>query len=54
VSDEHVILNRYTLTYKGVTRNLAVFADAGILLNFNEGANLGLLTDLTAIQVYEL
>jgi hypothetical protein len=37
-----------------VAGNLAAPADSGVLLDFNEGADLGLVTYFTSVQVDEL
>jgi hypothetical protein len=54
VSDEHLILNRNAFAYESVGRNLAARADDSVLLDFNEGADLGIVTDCAAIEVYEV
>ena len=52
--NEDVILDFYAFTDEGVTGNLAAFADTGILLDFDEGPNLGFVPDFAAVQIDEL
>ena len=54
VADEHVVFNCYALAYKCMTTNLAVVANPGPFLYLNEGANLGVVSNLAAIEVDEV
>src|SRR5215831_17084697 len=53
VADKHLILNRHTLADERVARNLASPSNASVLLNLDEGPNLGLITHLAAVEVDE-
>jgi hypothetical protein len=54
VSDKDPILNNDTFANKSVTRNLAAFAYAGILLDFYECADLCFISDLASVQIDEV
>jgi hypothetical protein len=54
VPDEDIVLNRYALTDKAVTRYLAAASDAGILLDLDKCAYLRLVADFATVQVDEL
>jgi hypothetical protein len=51
MSDEALILDRNPLADKRMRADLAPGSHAGILLNFNEGANSGLFTNTAAVKV---
>src|SRR6267143_761260 len=53
-SDEAVVLDGHSFADEGVAGNLAVLAEPGILLDFDEGADLGVVADFTAVEVDEL
>jgi hypothetical protein len=53
VADEYLVLDRHTLADKSMAGDLAPFADACILLNLDERADLALIANLTAIQIDE-
>src|SRR4029077_8568235 len=54
VADECVVLNRHAFADECMTRNLAVLSHSGVLLNFDERANLRVFTDFAAVQIDEL
>src|ERR1700733_3293910 len=54
VADENVVLNDYAFTNKCVAGDFAALADASILLDLHECANLGFIADFAPIQVDEL
>ena len=54
MADEHVILDGHAFADEGVAGDLAPPANAGILLNLDEGADLGFVADLAAIEIDEL
>ena len=51
---EHVVLNDDAFTNKAVAGYLASISDAGILLDLDECADLGLISDFAAVEIYEL
>ena len=48
------VLNDHTLADEGVARDLAVLPDPGVLLDLDKGADLGIVTHLTPVEVDEL
>ena len=52
--DEDFVLDRHAFTDEGMTRYLAPFADLGILLNLNKGADFAVIANLTAIEIDEI
>jgi homogentisate 1,2-dioxygenase len=54
VSDKDVVLDGYAFADKGMTGDLAAFADISVLLYLDKGSNLRLVSDLTAVEVNEL
>ena len=54
MTNEDVVLNRDSFADEGVAGDFAVFSDPGILLDFNEGADLRIGSDFTAVEVDEL
>src|SRR5581483_3054537 len=53
VADEHVVANRHAFANECVARNLAALAHGRVLLDFHERADLGLVSDLTTVEVDE-
>ncbi len=53
MADEDVVLDGHPFTDEGVAGDLAVAADCGVLLDFNEGADLGVVADRAAVEVDE-
>jgi hypothetical protein len=54
MADEDVVLDDDAFTDKTVTGDLAPFANAGILLNFNERPDFCFVTDLASVEIDEL
>ena len=54
MTDEDVIFDGHALTHERVAGNLAAAADTGVLLNFNERTNLGLIADFATVEIDEL
>jgi len=54
VADENVVLDRHAFADKSVTGNFAVFADKSVLLDLHERADLGVVADRAAVQIYEI
>jgi hypothetical protein len=54
MANEDFILNRDTFADETVTRDLTLTADAGPLLNFDEGANPAFIANFAAVKVYEV
>jgi hypothetical protein len=54
VADESVVFDRDSFTDEGVTGNLAVLANCGILLNFHECPDFGVVSNFATIEVDEL
>jgi hypothetical protein len=54
MSDEDIVLNHHAFADEGMTRDLASLPDTRVFLNFNEGADLGLVADRASIQIDEL
>ena len=50
---KYVVLNSHALADEAVTRYLAAFPDAHVLLDLDEGADLCLVTDLAAVEIDE-
>ena len=53
VPDKDVVFQGHAFTNKRVTRNLAARADSGVLLDLDKRSNLGLVANLTTIEVDE-
>jgi hypothetical protein len=53
VADEDVVFNDNALADERMARYFAPPADDRILLDFDEGSNPGIVTDLTTVQVDE-
>src|SRR6266436_7322453 len=51
MTDENAILNIDTFTDKRVTGDFAILSNSGVFLNFDEGANLCVIADFTAVEV---
>ncbi len=51
MADENAILNIDTFTDKRVTGDFAILSNSGVFLNFDEGANLCVIADFTAVEV---
>jgi hypothetical protein len=54
VSDEHIVLDGHAFADERVALDLAVPADAGVLLHFHECPDLRIVADRTAVKVDEL
>src|SRR5207253_3675520 len=53
VPDKDVVFQGHALTNKCVTRNFAARPDSGVLLDLDKRSNLGLVANLTTIEVDE-
>src|SRR6059058_178486 len=53
VPDEDVVFQGHAFTNKRVTRNLTARADSGVFLDLDKRSNLGLVANLTTIEVDE-
>ena len=53
MADEDLVLDGDALADKGVALDLAVSADEGVFLYFDEGTDLGPVTDRAAVEVDE-
>jgi hypothetical protein len=53
MSYHHFVFDGYTFADEGVARDLAVPSDSGVLLNFDKGADFGVVPDGAAIQIDE-
>ncbi len=53
MADENFIFNRYTFADKRMARNFDGPADAGILLNLHERADLGIIANRAAVEIYK-
>ena len=53
VADENFIFDRYTFANKRMARNLDGAADPGILLNLHERADLGIIANRAAVEIYK-
>jgi len=51
MADEDFVFDGHAFANKTVTGNFTVAADAGVLLNLNEGTDYGPVTDLTTVKV---
>src|SRR5215469_4465234 len=51
VTDEHAVLDPYTFTNERVAGNFAASSHAGVFLDFDEGADFCVITNLATIQV---
>ena len=54
MADEDFVFDSYALTYKRVARNLAVSPHSSALLNLDKRSNPRAVTDLAAIEIYEV
>ena len=54
MTDEDIVFDHHAFANETVTGDLAAFADAGILLNLYKCADLCLVPNLAAVQVYKL
>jgi hypothetical protein len=50
---KNVVFDDHTFTNECMTRDLATLADNCVLLDLNEGANLGLVSDVAPINIDE-
>jgi hypothetical protein len=53
MSDEDVIFNLHAFADERMAGNLDVVPDNGILLNLNEGADLGIIANRASIKIDE-
>ena len=51
VPNEHLLFQRYPFADERVTGDFAAIADPGVLLDFNKGANLDVITDVAPIEI---
>jgi hypothetical protein len=51
VADEYLVGDFHTLADEGVRRNLAASADGDVLLDFDEGSDLGFVADGSAVKI---
>ena len=54
VPDENIVFDGHAFTYEGVAGDFAALPNFGVLLNFNKGADLGLIAHFASVQVDEL
>ena len=54
VTDEDFILNGDALAYEGMRRDLAASTDDRVLLNLDEGADLGVVANAAAVQIDQI
>ena len=54
MTDKCLILNGDTFTNEAVRRNLAAGPDGGVLLNLDEGSNLGVVPYRATVEVDEI
>jgi hypothetical protein len=50
--NKYFILNSYTFTDKGVRRYLAMRPYVGVFLNFDERADLRIVSDTASVEVH--
>jgi hypothetical protein len=54
MSDEDVVFNGHSFANEGVAGDLAAIAYCCVFLDLNKGSYLRVVTDSTAVEVYEL
>ena len=54
VADENVVADRHALANEAMRRDLAAAPDNGAALNFDEGADLGVVADATVVEIHEI
>src|SRR5215471_8935086 len=54
MTDKNLVFDGYGFANKRVRRDLAEAPDAGVLLNFDEGADLRAVADLAAVEIDEV
>src|SRR5215472_589970 len=53
MSDEDVVFDGHAFADEGMARNLAILPNGRVLLNFDERANLGVLSNFAAVKINE-
>jgi hypothetical protein len=54
VPHKHIVFDKDAFTDKGMAGNLAVFTDFGAFLYFHKCADLGVVADVTTIEIDEV